>query len=76
MSSELYEKWKSEYAVLKSEISQFRDYFINVKECSCGISECQHFKKARHQIFGKRIDELFNLKMQSSFKFYNEIRSR
>ena len=71
-SDSLYEKWESEYDKLEEELTRFRTYFANVKKCGCDIAKCQHYKKARHKIFGDRIDQLYNSSLQIGFQAYEE----
>jgi len=71
-TNSIYQKWKIEYKKLEDELQSFRAYFLSVKKCECEIGECKHYKKARHKIFGERIDRIFNMKLQSSIQFYQE----
>lgn len=68
----MYKKWEFETDKLEEEIESFRAYFVTVKNCRCEIAKCRHYKKARHKIFGNRIDDLYNLGLQIGFKVYNE----
>jgi hypothetical protein len=68
-----YEKWKLEFERLENELIEFRDYFNSFKKCSCDIRECYHYKKARHIVFGNRIDQLHNLRLQIGIQTYEEI---
>ena len=69
----MYQKWRTDFSKLEDEIKRFRSYFNQNKKCQCSIEECKHFKKARHRIFGKRIDDLFNLSMKTSLLTFSEI---
>lgn len=68
-----FEQWKSKFDKLENDIESFRDYFNQTKNCRCSIESCKHFKKARNQVFGERIDYLYNLRMQISFQTYKKI---
>ncbi len=73
MQTELmHKRWEKEFDKLEDEIEWFRTYFANVKECKCKIEKCRHYKRARHKIFGNRIDELYNLRLQIGFRVYRE----
>jgi len=70
----LYERWRSGYASLEADLSRFREHFAGVRKCGCDMSECAHYRRARHRVFGERIDRLFNMRLQSAAAFHREMR--
>jgi hypothetical protein len=71
----MYQQWKLEFERLQAEISLCMKRFNQTKQCKCTIEECKHFEKERDRIFGKRIDDLFNLCLKNSFQTFAEMNS-
>jgi len=68
---QLYQKWKYEFKKLEDAIDLCGIQFLQTKKCKCTIEECKHFKKQRHEIFGKKkIDELYNLRLKAGLQTY------
>ena len=66
------EKWQKEFDKLEEGFDLFRDYFNKTKKCDCDIDECKHFDKALTKILGKKVDELWDLRLQIGFRTYKE----
>ena len=67
----MHEKWKKEFGRLESELDKFRDYYNRTKKCKCHIDECKHYDKAMSKVFAKRVDNLWNLRLQVGFRTLN-----
>ena len=68
-----YYKWKNEFIKLDSEINSLREKFLQNKNCRCTSVECIHFKEMRKRIFGNRINELYNQRLNIGFEVFSEI---
>jgi len=67
---QLYQKWKNEFDELEDAIDLCRIQFLQTKNCRCIVEECKHFKKQRHAVFGKKIDELYNLRLKAGLQIF------
>jgi len=70
---EQYHKWKSEFRRLDKEIDSFLQEFLQNRSCRCINDECRHYKEKRKFTFGKRIDELYNLRLQIGLSTISEV---
>ena len=64
-------KWESEFDKLEDDLERFREYYNKTKKCNCDIDECVHHEKAMNEVFGKKVDELWNLKLQVGINTIN-----
>lgn len=67
--------WKKEFKQLHAEIDGALKIFAENRTCACKRTECKHWKRKRNKVFGKRIDDLHDRKMQISFAAFIRIRS-
>ena len=67
----MQKKWEKEFNKLDEDLESFRNYYNNLKKCKCGIDECKHYEKTMNKVFGMRIDELWNLRLQVGFSTIN-----
>ena len=70
---EQYHAWKLEFRKLDKEVEHFLENFLQNKVCKCKNDECKHFKEKRTSVFGKRIDELYNMKLKIGFSTISEV---
>ena len=70
---EQYHEWKSEFRRLDKEIDYFLKEFLQNRGCNCSDDECNHFKKKRKSLFGKRIDELYNIRLKIGLSTISEV---
>lgn len=72
METELrHKKWEKEFDNLEENLDSFRKYYNHTKKCKCDIDDCRHFDSAMNKVFSKRIDELWNLRLQVGFSTLN-----
>ena len=64
-------KWGNEFDKLEDDLEKFREYFNKTKKCNCDIDECIHHEKAMNEVFGNRVDELWNQKLQIGINTVN-----
>jgi hypothetical protein len=69
----MHEKWEKEFDKLENDLDSFRDYYSKTKKCKCNIDVCKHYKNAKNKVFSKRVDELWNLRLQVGFRTLNSI---
>ncbi len=69
----MHKKWEKEFDSLEEDLDRFRDYYNGIKKCKCHIDECKHYEVAVNKVFRKKIDELWNLKLQVGFRTFNSI---
>jgi len=67
----MHKKWKEQYDELEDDLEKFRNYFAKTKKCNCNIDECIHFDHAMYKVFSKKVDELWNLRLQVGFRTVN-----
>ena len=68
-----YYEWKSGFRTLDREIDYFLKEFCQNRNCGCKEDECKHFKKKRKSMFGKRIDELYNMRLKIGLSTISEV---
>jgi len=67
----MHEKWKKEFDRLELDLDEFTHYYNKTKNCDCHIDECKHYDKAMDEVFAKRIDDLWDLRLQVGFRTLN-----
>jgi len=84
-----HKKWKEAYDKLEEDMRFALNTFIKNKKCKCKVYEglddingkivacqyviCKHYHSERDRMFSKRIDEIWNMNLQTMFKHMNNI---
>jgi len=71
-TEQMEEKWQKEFYKLEDDFDLFRDYFNKIKKCDCNIDECKHFDAALTKVLGKKVDDLWDSRLQIGFRTYKE----
>ncbi len=69
----MHKKWEAEFDRLDNDLESFRHYYNKTKKCKCGIDVCKHYQKAKNEVFEKRVNELWNLRLQVGFRALDSI---
>jgi len=69
----MHEKWEKEFDKLEDDLDSFRNYYNKTKKCKCDIDVCKHYKRAKNEVFTKRVDEIWNSRLQIGFRTLNSI---
>lgn len=67
------EKWQKEFEAVEEGFDKFREFFDKNRSCKCeSVDECKHFDKALTKVLGKKVDDLWDLRLQIGSRTYRE----
>jgi len=72
----MHEKWKTQFDKLEDGLDLFLEYYNKTKKCTCHIDECAHFDDALDKVFSKKVDDLWNNRLQVGFQTMNSNHSK
>lgn len=67
----------TKYNHISYQFNLAHEWLKSIKKCKCELDEtsddCRHIRKALDKLYGKQIDEMFNLTLREGIETYNKV---
>ena len=72
-----HQKWEAEHDLLDKDFDKLVEWWIKNKPCGCDSEEddifCKHFDKILNATLGKKVDQLWNERLQIGIQTLDEV---
>ncbi len=72
-----HQKWQFDHDLLEKDYDKIVQWWKKNKPCDCDTEEydifCKHFDKIVNATLGKRVDKLWNERLQIGIQTWNEV---
>jgi len=71
------QKWEADHDLLDRDFDKLVDWWVKNKHCDCDTEEygmfCEHFDKIVNATLGKKVDQLWNERLQIGIQTWDEV---